>query len=187
MLQPLAGRLTWEHTATGIHVEIPARRGWWLLFLFVWLVLWLGLGGMLVARMIASDEFSLFNTIWSAGWLIATIFGISVISWSLTGQTSLFLDQSEMRIRRQVLGVEWDTRTFRTQFITNLRFIPGQWTRDRWNDNSYTQSEIRFDAEDKTRSFASGLEDAEAFALIDRMLEVHNFPKDRAVDYIARA
>jgi len=50
MLEPLAGRLKWERTGSGIRVEIPAQSGWLLAFLFFWLILWGGIGGTMVVR-----------------------------------------------------------------------------------------------------------------------------------------
>ena len=34
------------------------------------------------------------------------------------------------------------------------------------------------------RSFATGIADAEAFALIDKMIEIYPFPKERALEYL---
>jgi hypothetical protein len=180
MQDTLAGRLKWEHTGTGILVQIPARLDWTILFFAVWLTMWSFGGKSAMDQVLKNGKPQLFLMAWLVGWFAGEVFAIATIVWSLTGRTSLALDQSRFEITRRVLGFQWDARSFATAQIRNLRFVPAG-NRGR---HSY-QSQISFEALDKTRSFASGLSDAEAFALIDKMLEIYAFPKDRALDYIA--
>ena len=67
----------------------------------------------------------------------------------------------------------------RTAEVRNLRF-----TQAVRKGRSYTASHISFESRDKTHSFGSGISDAEAFALIDKLLEVHPFSKERALEYL---
>ena len=189
MLERLAGRLKWERDGSGIRVEIPARAGWLLAFFLLWLILWGGIGGTMVVRALADDDLSTFMLVWSIAWAAGVLFGLGAIIWGTSGRTMLFLNQSEMMIQRRVMGMEWDNRSFATRDVRNLRFIPAS-LRSGWSgsnyERTYTQSQICFEADGKTRNLASGLSDVEAFALIDRMLEIYEFPRDRALDYIGK-
>jgi hypothetical protein len=65
-----------------------------------------------------------------------------------------------------------------TSKVRNLRFTPAG------RGRNAPQSSVTIEVDGKTFSFASGIPDAEAFALIDKMLEVYKIPKDRALEYI---
>jgi hypothetical protein len=181
MLEKLAGRLSWERTGSGIRVEIPARLDWSLLFFVVWLPFW-SMGGrhVMIETFIKHDQ-SAFNLFWLMGWAFAECYVTAFIIWSLTGRTTLTVDPCQLEIIRRVIGIQIDKQTFSTADVCNLRYIPAA-NRGR----SSSPSKISFEADDKTRSFASGLEDIEAFALIDKMLDAYKFPKDRALEYIGR-
>jgi hypothetical protein len=189
MLEKLAGRLIWERTGSGIRVEISARAGWMLAFLCLWLALFGGIGGALEFKAFNEGDPSTFMLIWGLAWLVGVGVGAGLLIWSLGGRTMLLLNQTEMTIQHRVMGFEWDKRTYATSQVCNLRYVPSfkssGWSGSNY-EQTYHQSQIRFEAEDKTRSFASGLSDIEAFALIDKMLEIYNFPKDRALAYIGR-
>jgi hypothetical protein len=181
MLEKLVGRLTWERTGTGIQVEIPARLDWSVWFLVFWLPLW-SMGGwhVMIEAFIKHDQ-SAFNLFWLMGWAVAECYVVAFIIWSLTGQTTLVLDPCQLEIIRRVIGIQIDKRTFSTADVRNLRYIPSE---NRGRRSS--PSKISFESDDKTRNFASGLEDIEAFALIDKMLDVYKFPKDRVLEYIGK-
>ncbi len=183
MLQRLAGRLKWDQTGSGIHVEIPARLNWTSLFLIVWLIGWT-IGG----RHVLSETFtpgsksyhSLFNLLWLVAWAFGEVLVGATLIWSLTGRTTVDLDPSMLKIRRFALGVQIDRRSFPTSDVRNLRFSPPA-----QRGRNYAQSQIKSEVQDKTLGIGSGIDDAEAFALIDKMLEVYRFPKERALEYLA--
>jgi hypothetical protein len=185
MLETLAGRLKWERTIQGIRIEIPARLSWVALFLTGWLAFWLYAGARIIGKMLAGDDQSSWALVWLVGWAAGACFAGCWLIWSVGGRTTLSLDPAEMRIQRRVFGIEWDTRSYRTSSVHNLRYIPGYMSPGAI-DGGYVQSSIKFEADDKTRSFATGVSDIEAFAMINRMLEVYNFPKDRALEYIGK-
>ena len=187
MLETLAGRLTWERTPDGIRVEIPARLSWVALFLTVWLTFWLYVGSRIIGKMLVDDDQSAWPLVWLVGWAAGACFVGGWLIWSVGGRATLVLEPVEMRIQRRVFGIEWDTRTYRTNSVRNLRYIPGYMSPGALESGGgYNQSSIKFESDDKTRSFASGVSDIEAFALIDLMLGVHAFPKDRAIEFIGR-
>jgi hypothetical protein len=179
MLEKLAGRLTWERTGDGIRVVIPAQLGWVVAFLCVWLVGWSIGGWNVLNNTLESANPPLFDMVWLVGWLLGEVTVIAIIIWSLSGRSTLVLDKCSLEITRRVVGIRLDTRVFRTANVRNLRYIPAT-----TSGKSSRQSQIRFEADDKSCGFASGITDNEAFALIDKMLEVYPFPKERALGYL---
>jgi hypothetical protein len=116
---------------------------------------------------------------WSC--IVAGVVGLFIaagwVLWGLTGETILTLNPAELKIQRLVLGIEWDTRTFASNDVSDLRYIhpTNRWAfRDDADPNS---SKIRFQAKGKTHGFAWGVTEREASALIDRMLAVYRVPK----------
>lgn len=179
MPEKLAGRLTWERTGEGIRIEIPARRDWTVLFFLVWLAGWSLAGRQVIVETFTKHNSPAFNLLWLVGWAAGECLVTASIIWSLTGRTTFVLDPYKVQIIRRVMGIQLDKREFAPADIRNLRYMPAG-NRGR---RSY-QSKISFEANDKTCSFGSGLEDLEAFALIDKMLEVYKFPKERALEYL---
>ncbi len=181
MLEKLAGRHTWEPMAGGIRVEIPAQRNWTILFFAVWLVMWTVGGRHVIAETFgrsASHPNSWFNMLWLGGWAIGECVVSGAILWGLGGSITLMLDPSNLEIRRRLFGLQIGGFTCPTSKVRNLRFTPAG------RGRNAPQSAVSIEVADKSFSFASGISDAEAFALIDKMLEIYKFPRDRALDYI---
>ncbi len=178
MTDQLAGRLRWERTGLGIRVDIPAKSGWGVLFMGFWLAAW-GFGGWKAISSALSTKPDNFLYVWLLFWAVALVFVSMTIIWSLAGKTTLTLDSGNLDLTRSVAGFAFSRRSFRTSDVRNLRFQPASGA-----GRSRRESQLCFEAADKTIRFASGIRDAEAFALIDRMLEVYAFPKERALEYI---
>ena len=178
MYDRLAGRLTWERTVQGIRVEIPARLNWTIGFLFVWLVGWTAAGGFFLQKISDPAMPWHFRLVWSAFWIVAEAFAVSSIVWSLSGRFTLALDSSSLEITRRAAGIKLSGQSYRTSDVHNLRFVPAT-----GGGRTYTVSQIRFEANDKSHGFGSGIDDNEAAALIGKMLEIYPFPKDRALEY----
>jgi len=179
MLEKLAGRMTWERSGLGIRVDIPAKSGWSLLFMLVWLAFW-GFGGwQILKKTLASTDFSVFNLVWLAFWAFALVYAAVVILWMVAGKTTLALDSGTLDITRSIAGVMYSRRSFRTGEVRNLRYQP-----ESGSGRGRKDSALCFEADDKTIRFASGVTDAEALALIDKMLQTYSFPKERALEYI---
>lgn len=183
MLEKLNGKLMWERTPQGgIRVEIPARLDWAVVAMGAAITLWaLLFMGITPLRMITQDTPGI------AAWFFALVFlalacaAVGLLVWNFKGRTTLTLDPSEMKLVRSVLGFEWSTRVFPTREVRNLRYLPSSGYK---LGRTHIPSVFCFEANDRTHTFASGLTNIEAFALIDRMLDVYAFPKERAVEYI---
>ncbi|MGA2673223.1 MAG: hypothetical protein ABSE99_08340 [Terracidiphilus sp.] len=181
MLEKLAGRLKWEQTGQGIRVEIPARCDWFVV-----------IGGSILAVIAlfstSIGAMSLIfenpnSTRWlsTLGLLVLECLALSVLAWNFKGKTTLLLDPSEMKLLRHVLGIHWRACTFATKDVRNLRYLPSSGLRI---SRYYIPGVLRFEVDDRTYSFATGITDIEAFRLIDCMLEICDFPKERAQEYI---
>lgn len=178
MLAQLEGRLTWERTVTGIRVLIPARRDWGSIISGIVWGLWAFVG---LCVTVFSWKLSLVDG------LAIIVFGsiesisVALLAWNLRGKTTLILDPREFRIARAALGVEWSSWNLPVGTVRNLRYIPPTAFRffGHWGPG-----QMRFEANGKTRKFATGLKETEALALIERMIEIYEFPRDRASEYI---
>jgi hypothetical protein len=174
MRETLAGKLTWEPTGDGIRVEIPARRSWTILIHFLWLIVWCGVGWLAWTRAHEGHHAATqIPLIWIVGWAAGVVFMTASILWSLTGSTTLELNSYQLRIVRQMMGLQLGTRSYANVDVRNLRFIPNM-IRGRSN----LPSHISFEEKGKTRSFAWAVAETEAVALIDKMDQIYKFPRD---------
>jgi len=176
-MDTLAGKLRWERTANGIRVEIPGWMGWQTLFFCAWLALWTYGGWQAIKSYSATSN--LFLLVWLVFWTVGEVMVAGSIAWSLFGVVVLALDPSTFNLTYRFAGSDIRSRSFPTHDIRNLRYQP--FSR---SGRSQNLSSVRFESNEKTCSFASGISDAEAFALIDKMLEVYPFPKERALEYL---
>jgi hypothetical protein len=181
MLEKLAGRLKWEKTGPSIRVEIPAGRDWVTLIGGFGLAIF-ALFSLCVALLSLTIDIPT-TTKWmcALGLVALECLALSVLIWNFKGKTLVELNPAQMKIVRHALGVEWNKRSFATRDLRNLEYLPSSGFRI---SRYYIPGVIRFEANDKTCNFASGISDIEAFALIDRMLDVYEVPKDRALEYI---
>ncbi len=173
MPDTLAGRLKWERTGTGIRVEIPARLDWSLLFLGFWLVFWWHPWRETMVEVFLNHKGGAFLQFWLAGWTAGGCYAATFIIWSLTGRSTVVLDPCQLEITRAVLGFPLNCRRYTTSEVCNLRFVPAM-----KKGRGSSPSKISFEAGNKTRGFASGISDSEAYALIHKMREVYQFPME---------
>lgn len=181
-MEKLADRVTWDRTATGIQVVIPARMGWAILFFAVWLAGWTIAGKSVWHQAFPDRDMShvvWFSALWMVGWAIGECFVTSAILWALGGQTILRLDPRVLDFERNLFGIRLNRRSIPTSEVRNLRYT--QATR---KGRSYQESAICFETGDKTIRLGGGISDAEALAVIDKMLGVYQFPKERALEYL---
>jgi hypothetical protein len=179
MRENLAGRLTWEPTGEGIRVDIPARRSWTIVIHFVWLIVWLGAGWLALTR-IHEGHHAATNIplIWLLGWAVGVVFMTARILWSLTGRSTLELNSYQLRISRQMMGLQLGMRSYANADVRNLRFIPNM-IRGRSN----LPSHISFEENGRTRSFAWAVAETEALALFDKMEQTYKFPRGSSDPY----
>jgi len=184
IFETLAGRVRFERSGSGIHVEIPTRKDWTAILAVTVVATWSIEGfSILLSRVVADSQTNAGQWLAMLGFLGVGLLSLIWLGWSFVGKSRLDLDPAEFKLTRQVLGIHLDTRLFRTTEVRNLRYLPCSEFRI---FKGFIPGIFCFEAGDKTHKFGSGVTDIEAFALINEILEVHEFPLDRAVHYIAR-
>jgi len=182
MLKTLAGRLRWEKANNVLHVEIPARFAWTAIVLGACLGILFLAGTHVIQHVLEVKDHSPQPFYDLLGWSAFLCFCAGWFLWCLGGKTNLILTRTELILQRKVFGLVLSTRIFQTGTVEHLRYEPPEYTCDA--ESGYTPSRIKFDANGTTRSFATGISDDEAFALIDRMMEVYEFPVLLSLDYL---
>jgi hypothetical protein len=182
IFETLAGRIRYERRNSGIRVEIPTRKDFSAILAVSVVEIWALRGLALIPERFFINGQPTAGQ-WSAllGFLAIGALALVWLLWTIIGKSRLDLDSVEFKIVRQFLGFKLDTRTFRTREIRNMRYLPYSEFRI---FKGFIPGVFCFEAEGKTHRFGSGVTDIEAFALIDEMLEIYEFPKDRAVEYI---
>lgn len=185
MLEPLAGRLKWERTGDGIRVVIPARLDGYairhiLLRDGIFIVVYYLLMSLfdILKHGYSAQHYSF--QVWFAEFLACAIvlFGFCLLLW-LTNRTIVTLTSQMMIIEWRYAGFHKKTRKYLTKRLYAFRCeCPGP---GKYIVNEIGQSEIQFEEDLRTQSFAPGITDDEASALIARMNEVYRFPKDAPV------
>ncbi|MGA3345529.1 MAG: hypothetical protein ABSC76_11735 [Terracidiphilus sp.] len=175
MLERLAGRLKWERTSDGIRVVIPERFNWIALGKGLWEPCFYMLIFFLVEPVIRSPHEAGLG--WN-GWLAmcAMFFALWFLGSLFPEKIILTLNRSMMIIQRRSFGIKRSTSKYSTDSLNNLRFVSAS-NREEIR-NEYRQSEIQIDQGLKTHPFAEGIAETEARALIEKMMEVYNFPKE---------
>jgi hypothetical protein len=176
MLVTLAGRLKWERTGNGIRVVIPVRMP--LLAALSGIVLF-----TLPIHMV--NVFSKHTGITGPAafvqfWVILGVgffLGVLWFTMIFTIQHELTLNPTEMTIQTRTLGIGVRKRTVATSRLHCLRFEPSGYG-DLMSINN--MSRIQIDRDCKTRNLAFGITEQEADTLIEKMMEVYKFPKNRA-------
>lgn len=183
ILETLAGRIRFERTRSGIHFEIPTRKDWTAILAVSVIEIWSIEGlSILLSRMGAGPASA---GQWTAmlGFFTVGLLSLIWLGWNFAGKSRLTLDPVEFKLVRQIFGIKLDTRLFRTVEVRNLRYLPCSEFRI---FKGFIPGVFCFEADDKTHKFGSGVTDIEAFALLNEMLDVYEFPLERAVHYIGR-
>lgn len=159
-VQPEPVRFQAESTTEGLRVVIPVIRNWGtLLFILAWLGGWTigetNVGGQLFGP--DGKTPSLFLVFWLVCWTIAGLFAFGTVLWQLAGREILTANSSALVHRVEVFGVGV-SRSYGAAHIKNLRaFGSGH-------------GHIAFDYGAKTIRIGSSLEEAEARAVVHRLL-----------------
>jgi len=173
MLETLAGRLKWEATNDGICVGIPAHlsaKGWLFppSFGLVWL--WL-MGEDAVRWAVNSAHVSAPRWSFMASLLAIPVLILCWFLWIILTSTRIVLSADIMAIEYRVLGVRWLSLRYPNPLLHNPRLS---------RKNTVfpaSLSELQIDRDYRTKALAVGVVQAEAEAVIAKMMEVYPFPK----------
>ncbi len=186
MLETLAGRLKCERTEDGIRIRIPTARftlrflfGYYLIPSACILSIYLIAKGWSVLSLHFHPHPHPHQMTWWAVFFDGLLSAIALTAGSVfarvTARTSLTLNPAEMKIEYRSAGIKRATRVYATANVSNLRLVmysPGENLH-----NHFRMNEIQYCANSRVESFASGITEREAEALIARMMEVYPFPK----------
>jgi hypothetical protein len=98
---------------------------------------------------------------------------------TFTGDTVLSLDVYDMKIQRRALGIELSSSRFQTNHVSEVLYVAPGMSPNRSIFGSNT-SKIQFRVGKRMHSFARGITDTEAYALIILMMKIYKFPNSYA-------
>ena len=181
MYEKLEGRVMFEKTDDGLCIAVPVRRGPFAAVYGPLVAIWLGLATFRYWRLLAGPHPEDINfrlqTIAIGIYIVGFIYFAIWLAWTLTGQTVVVMKPPEVKIQTRVFGVDLASRTFLTHQINRMRFIPHSRVLTQPSVIDPNSSYIRFEANNHRQKFAKGVSEEEARALIDKMLQIYEFPR----------
>jgi len=174
----IESRVVSEETTSGLRLRWPAERPLGLMiFLSIWLVGWVigefAAGPQVISRAQVPSA-AVFGIVWMLGWTFGGATALLMLLWYVGGREQLVLTSATLDLRREIFGVG-QTRQFALDHVARLRLVPVV-------ENSKRQGRmpaligggsVAFDYGARTIRFGSGLEEAEANALVDLLQSRH--------------
>jgi hypothetical protein len=184
MQKPFRGRAVIEERSDSLLVQIPTAKSWFmLLFLPLWLCGW-GFGVVMVGRSLLEGRTSsglasappLFLLVWGTAWIIGG--GFALLSWvrlAVGVEVSEFTSRS-IAVGEKILMLDRG-RSYDQLSISRLRTIhvpvPSVFDNaSAWNGGAPS---LGFDYGARTIRFGKGIDEAEAHAILERVVE--KFPQ----------
>ncbi len=172
MLEPLAGRLKWEHTAEGIRVIVPSRfeigpLGDTILIACI---------PVLVVDVVAKMDKDWRGWSWEQLTLALLLVAVLRLITLFADRTVLTLNPAWLTARRGPFGLNWKKSSFATRRLHNLRTVPS--TSDWTGIKLQGRETVQFDEDNHTCDLVKQLTHGEAAVLIEKMLEIHSFQPD---------
>jgi len=181
MLDNLEGRVMWERTPQSVRIEVPVRRGPFLAIYGPLVVLWLIVATVRYWHLLSGphpEDINFNLQMVAIGvYVLGFIYFVGWMAWTLTGETVVILNPPEIKIQSRVFGIELTSRTFQANQVNRMRFIPPTRVATQHSVLNPNSSCIRFEANNKSESFAKGVTKDESRAMIDKMLQVYEFPR----------
>jgi|SRR5580658_778100 hypothetical protein len=180
MGETLEGRLKWERTPGGILVSIPVRRGATTAGYALLVLLWLTIASVhywhLFSEPRPDSPRAIFQLIAIGIYVLGFFFFLGWLAWTVTGETVVLLDADELKIQHKALGIELSSHSYKNSDVHNFNFVRPKPFWALRADTDPSSSRIRFSAGGKYHYFANGVSEAEAMALVERMVEIYRFP-----------
>jgi hypothetical protein len=181
MYEKLEGRVTVEHNENGLRIAIPVRSGPFVAIYAPLVIFWVGLAtvrywNLLIGPHPVDLNFDL-QKIAIAVYAIGFLYFLWWMAWTTTGDTLLTLNPPKVKIQNRVFGIPLLSRTYKTSQIHRIHFVPHTRIRTQRSIINPNSSYIRFDVNERPEILARGVTEAEARALIDKMLQVYQFPR----------
>ncbi len=177
---PYSGRAVIEDNFGTVTVTIrPPKRWPMTIFICFWLCGWLvGLVAAFNMLLNAAHPFlDLFILAWLTFWCIAGIKAIGMVVWHIAGREIITAGQGILQIERKNALFQ-SPRTYDLTSVQNMRVFDerndGYFFSRRRNTNLFRTDQggvIRFDYGLKAIKFAAGIDEAEAFHIINLLKE----------------
>ena len=181
MYETLEGRITFEKADHEIRIAIPVRRGPFAAIYGPLIAIWLVLATVRYWNLLAGphpeDTNFALQQVAIGIYVVGFLYFVCWLAWTLTGKTVVTLAPPDVKIESSVFGVALTTRTFHTNQINRMRFIPHTRVITQQSVLNPNSSRIRFEANNRSESFAKGVIEDEARALIDKLPQVYEFPR----------
>lgn len=182
MEKPYSGNAIINDTLSGFEINIPTKKNWFILiFLGVWLCGWTM--GELSAIAAITGLFSenigfanLFIVFWLIGWTIGGFFAFKTFLWNLKGKEIISFRNSEFTIQK--VGALFskpktynlkEAKKFRVQEESNVYGSNNWGNRNNFGSLYASNGTIRFDYGLKTVKIASGIDEAEANHILEKL------------------
>jgi hypothetical protein len=181
MFEKLEGRVMIEKTGHGLRISIPVRRGPFAAIYGPLVAIWLGLATIRYWHLLAGphpEDLNFNLQMIAIGiYVFGFIYFVCWLAWTMTGENVVILNPPEVKIESRVFGVPLASRTFQASQIHRIRFIPHKKVATQRSVINPNSSCIRFEVDKRSESFAKGVTEDEARALIDKMLLIYEFPR----------
>lgn len=184
---PPGMRSTVRQEASGLTIEIPVKRNWFMLvFLSLWLCGWLA-GAIMVPGSFFSPGTPagarLFTVAWLAMWTVGGVCAIYIWLWQVAGMEIIRITHTSLTRRRALFRVGRD-KEFGLSHIRNLRVATPQG----FNPFDFASAgqfwglsggAVAFDYGARTYRFGLGLDEAEAKTIVQKIREHVRLPEAR--------
>ena len=144
------------------------------------ILLWLTIASIHYWHLFSGPHFDspdeIYQLIAIAIYVVGFVIFLIWLAWTSTGETVVTVDPNQMVIQKRALGIEVASETYRTVDVHSFNFVRPKPFWALRADTDPSSSRIRFTVSGKYHYFARGVSEAEAFALVERMVEVHRFP-----------
>lgn len=162
----------------GLEIVIPSKKNWFSnIFMIFWLCGWIMGEGFALNEVIfnfngfSKDYFVLF---WLCGWTAAGIFAIRQLIWGIFGEEILTFEIGKLTIDRYCLLFS-KCKTFDLKEVKNLRLHQNDYdiSDDSFKFSRFQNegSRIKFDYGMETIKLASGIDEAEARYILNKINE----------------
>lgn len=165
---PTTARLSHHRTTSGLGIEIPARRNYFVLvFLAVWIIPWT-IGGLFAGYELifggSSIGEDLFLLVWMVGWAFGWAFVAYYILWQLFGYEMVFVTAGSLVLERRIF-ISFRRKIFAVTQIENMKSNVNSRTADK--KSAIGNPSICFEYGAKTIRFAFDLDTADTRYLLE--------------------
>lgn len=171
---PYTGSAIIDEAFGGTIVTIPAKKNYFIgIFLCFWLCGWCAGEVFALTTIAHGGPMSLFLLVWLAGWTAGGFFVLRTIIWNFAGKEIITLKQGVLGIKQKNLlfskPKDYDLREVKRLRVRDDEPYGNSVFGQRNSFNINKNGTILFDYGMKTVRFGSGLDEAEASKILDRL------------------